>query len=67
MLDDSAGYPPKSLLPLFKGELIRDDIEARLLEFPSIERVEIEEVFERWSLEDVSPRGLEQLRQVGVT
>ncbi len=47
-------------------ELIRDDIEARLLEFPSIDTVEVEEVFERWSLEDVTPKGRKQLRQVGV-
>lgn len=47
-------------------ELIRDDIEARLLEFPSIEQVEIEEVFEPWSRADLSPKGIEQLRRVGV-
>jgi metal-sulfur cluster biosynthetic enzyme len=47
-------------------ELIRDDIEERLLELPGIERVEIEEVFEPWSRADISPLGLAQLRQVGV-
>jgi metal-sulfur cluster biosynthetic enzyme len=47
-------------------ELIRDDIEERLLELPGIERVEVEEVFEPWSRADISLRGLAQLRRVGV-
>ena len=47
-------------------ELIRDDIEERLLRLPGIERVEIEEVFEPWSRTDITPRGLAQLREVGV-
>ena len=48
-------------------ELIRDDIEERLLELPGIRAVEIEEVYEPWSRADISPRGLALLRQVGVT
>ena len=48
-------------------ELIRDDIEERLLELPGIHAVEIEEVYEPWSRADISPRGLARLRQVGVT
>ena len=48
-------------------ELIRDDIEERLLELPGIRAVEIEEVYEPWSRADISPRGLARLRQVGVT
>jgi metal-sulfur cluster biosynthetic enzyme len=48
-------------------ELIRDDIEARLLQFPTIERVEIEEVFEPWSLADITARGRAALRKAGVT
>jgi metal-sulfur cluster biosynthetic enzyme len=48
-------------------ELIRDDIEARLLEFPSVDRVEIEEVYEPWSRADITSKGLAELRKVGVT
>jgi metal-sulfur cluster biosynthetic enzyme len=47
-------------------ELIRDDIEARLLEFPSVDRVEIEEVYEPWSRADITSKGLAELRKVGV-
>jgi metal-sulfur cluster biosynthetic enzyme len=47
-------------------ELIRDDIEERLLELPGIERVEVEEVFEPWSRADITPRGLAGLRRAGV-
>ena len=47
-------------------ELIRDDIEGRLLELPGIDRVEIEEVYELWSRADITPRGLAELRKAGV-
>jgi metal-sulfur cluster biosynthetic enzyme len=47
-------------------ELIRDDIEERLLRLPGVERVEVEEVFEPWSRADITPRGLVSLRRVGV-
>jgi len=47
-------------------ELIRDDIEERLLELPGIQAVEIEEVYEPWSRADITPRGLARLREVGV-
>ena len=47
-------------------ELIRDDIEERLLELPGIDQVEIEEVYEPWSRADITPRGLAELRSVGV-
>lgn len=48
-------------------ELIREDVEQRLLRLPSVERVEIEEVFEPWSRADITPRGLAALRTVGVS
>jgi metal-sulfur cluster biosynthetic enzyme len=47
-------------------DLIRDDIEERLLELPGVDRVEIEEVYEPWSRADISPRGLAELRRIGV-
>jgi metal-sulfur cluster biosynthetic enzyme len=47
-------------------ELIRDDIEERLLELPDVDRVEIEEVYEPWSRADISARGLAELRKAGV-
>jgi len=47
-------------------ELIREDVEERLLRLPGVERVEIEEVFERWSRTDITPRGLAALRRAGV-
>lgn len=48
-------------------ELIRDDVQERLLQLPGVERVEIEETFEPWTREDISPRGLRALRRVGLT
>jgi metal-sulfur cluster biosynthetic enzyme len=48
-------------------ELIREDIEARLLRFPAIDRVEVEEVYEPWSRADITPKGLVDLRRAGVT
>jgi metal-sulfur cluster biosynthetic enzyme len=47
-------------------ELILEDIETRLLRVSGIERVEIEEVFETWTLARVSERGRLQLRRAGV-
>ena len=47
-------------------ELIRDDIEARLLALPGIDRVEIEEVYEPWSRADITATGLAELRKAGV-
>jgi metal-sulfur cluster biosynthetic enzyme len=47
-------------------ELIRDDIEERLLQLPGIEEVVVEEVYEPWSRADITPRGLAELRRVGV-
>lgn len=47
-------------------EMIRDDIEERLIRVEGVEAVEIEEVFEPWTRKDISQRGLERLRRVGV-
>ena len=47
-------------------ELIEDDIEARLIALPGVERVELEEVYDPWSRRDISATGLEILRRVGV-
>lgn len=44
-------------------ELIEEDVEARLLRIEGVERVEVEEVFERWSRRDISARGLRILRE----
>ena len=48
-------------------EIIKEDIRNRLLQLEGVEAVEIEEVFEPWSAEDISPRGRRILLQLGVT
>jgi metal-sulfur cluster biosynthetic enzyme len=48
-------------------EMIREDIESRLLQMDGIDDVEIEEVFEPWSRRDISADGLVALREMGVT
>ncbi|KIX84437.1 metal-sulfur cluster assembly factor [Thermus filiformis] len=48
-------------------EIIKEDIRSRLLKVEGVETVEIEEVFEPWSAEDISPRGRMILLQLGVT
>ena len=47
-------------------ELIEDDIRERLLQLDDVERVEVREVFERWTRRDISARGLKLLRASGV-
>jgi metal-sulfur cluster biosynthetic enzyme len=47
-------------------ELIEDDVRERLLELDGVERVEVREVFERWTRRDISTRGLRLLRTSGV-
>ncbi|HUF01116.1 MAG TPA: iron-sulfur cluster assembly protein [Gaiellaceae bacterium] len=47
-------------------ELIQDDIRERLLELDDVERVEVREVFDRWTRRDISARGLKLLRASGV-
>ena len=47
-------------------DMIQDDIRDRLLQMEGIEEVEIEEVWESWSRENISKKGLIQLQRVGV-
>lgn len=47
-------------------ELIQDDIRERLLGLEDVERVEVREVFDRWTRRDISARGLKLLRASGV-
>lgn len=48
-------------------ELIEDDIRERLLKLEDVERVDVREVFDRWTRRDISARGLQLLRAGGVT
>lgn len=48
-------------------EIIKEDIRSRLRQVEGVEEVEIEEVFEPWSAEDISPKGRLILLQLGVT
>jgi metal-sulfur cluster biosynthetic enzyme len=47
-------------------DMIQDDIRDRLLQMEGIEEVEIEEVWDSWSRENISKKGLVQLQNVGV-
>jgi metal-sulfur cluster biosynthetic enzyme len=47
-------------------DMIQDDIRERLLRMEEIEEVEIEEVWDSWSRENISKKGLIQLQKVGV-
>jgi metal-sulfur cluster biosynthetic enzyme len=47
-------------------DLIQDDIRERLLRMEGIEEVGIEEVWDSWSRENISKKGLVQLQNVGV-
>jgi metal-sulfur cluster biosynthetic enzyme len=47
-------------------DMIQDDIQERLLRMEGIEEVEIEEVWDSWSRENISEKGLIQLQKVGV-
>ena len=47
-------------------DMIQDDIRDRLLQMEGIEEVEIEEVWDSWSRENISKKGLIQLQNVGV-
>ncbi len=48
-------------------DLIREEVQERLLRLPGVARVEVEEVFEPWSVRDISPQGIITLRQMGIT
>jgi metal-sulfur cluster biosynthetic enzyme len=47
-------------------QLIEEDVRERLLRVNGIRRVEVVESFDVWTRRDVSRKGLEQLRRVGV-
>jgi metal-sulfur cluster biosynthetic enzyme len=47
-------------------ELIEDDICERLLALDDVEQVEVREVFDRWTRQDISARGLKLLRASGI-
>ena len=47
-------------------DMIQDDIRERLLRMEGIEEVGIEEVWDSWSRENISEKGLIQLQNVGV-
>lgn len=48
-------------------EILKEDIRNRLRQVEGVEEVEVEEVFEPWSAEDISHRGRLILLQLGVT
>ena len=48
-------------------DVLREDVEARLLRLGGVARVRVEDVFERWSLDDVTEEGRLALRAIGVT
>jgi metal-sulfur cluster biosynthetic enzyme len=47
------------------ADLIKEDVRARVLSLPGVEKVDVEEVFDRWSRSDISTDGLRLLRVVG--
>lgn len=48
-------------------DVIKEDVQERLLLLPGVRRVEVEEVFEPWSVRDITPEGLITLRELGIT
>jgi metal-sulfur cluster biosynthetic enzyme len=48
-------------------DLIREEVQERLRRLPGVRQVEVEESFEPWSVEDISPQGRIALRQLGIT
>ncbi len=46
--------------------MITEDVEKRLLELDGVDSVRVEEVFEAWSREDVSPEGRAVLATLAV-
>ena len=48
-------------------QLIEADVEERLLRLDGVVRVEVVEVFEPWSRDDISAKGLQILRENAVT
>jgi len=48
------------------NEMIREDVEAAVSAVPRVAAVQVDEVLEPWSREDVTPQGRELLRAVAV-
>ena len=48
-------------------DVLREDVQARLLRLDGVARVEVEETFEPWSLDDVTEDGRLALLALGVT
>jgi metal-sulfur cluster biosynthetic enzyme len=47
-------------------DLIVEDVRTRLLEIDGVDHVEVEEVYEEWTREHMSRRGVRALRALGV-
>lgn len=47
-------------------ELIQEDVRRAVLQVEGVREVVVEQVFEPWSREHISPEGLRRLREVGV-
>jgi metal-sulfur cluster biosynthetic enzyme len=47
-------------------DLIVEDVRTRLLEVEGVVEVEVEEVFDEWSRDQISRRGIRTLRGLGV-
>jgi metal-sulfur cluster biosynthetic enzyme len=47
-------------------EIIKDDVRDAVAALPDVTDVEVDDVLEAWSRDDVSPAGLEALRAVAV-
>jgi metal-sulfur cluster biosynthetic enzyme len=48
------------------NEMIREDVEAAVTTLPGVASVQVDEVLEPWSRDDITPRGRELLRAVAV-
>lgn len=47
-------------------EMIKEDVEEAVAALPDVASVQIDDVLEAWSRDDVSPAGIEALRAVAV-
>jgi metal-sulfur cluster biosynthetic enzyme len=47
-------------------DLIKADVRSRLLQLEGVDEVVVEEVFEEWRRSDMTRRGVERLRGLGV-
>ncbi|MER3456335.1 MAG: benzoyl-CoA oxygenase [candidate division GAL15 bacterium] len=47
-------------------ELIREDVRRAVQQLEGVREVVVEQVFERWSRADITPEGLQRLREAGV-